>query len=242
MNVQWSTHPDPRAAAAACAQNISALLEEALSGQEHATLAVSGGSTPKLLFQSMVASGFRWSRVHLFFVDERCVPPNDVESNYRLANENLIAPAHIPPEQVHRIHGEIKPETGAQQYVDDIRNFFGLEEGQQPHFDVVQCGMGPDAYTASLFAGEAEVEDRERIAAAVHVQKMLSKWRVTLLPGPLLAAKSTVFLVTGADKAPGVGNVFHQEFDPKHYPAQLISRQGKRVTWFLDQAAAAELR
>jgi 6-phosphogluconolactonase len=240
MSVQWFTRQDPRAAAAACAQHISALLEQALASQEHATLAVSGGSTPKLLFQSMVASGFPWKRVHLFFVDERCVPPDDVESNYRLANENLIAPAHIPPDQVHRIRGEIKPETGAQQYVDDIRNFFGLEEGEMPHFDVVQCGMGPDAHTASLFPGEASIEDREHIAGAVYVQKM-SKWRVTLLPAALLAAKNTVFLVTGADKAPGVGNVFHQEFDAKHYPAQLISRLGRRVTWFLDHAAAAEL-
>ena len=241
MSVEWFTYPDPRAAAAACAQNIGALLEQALSGHEHATLAVSGGTTPKLLFECMVASGFRWQRVHLFFVDERCVPPNDPESNYRLANENLIAPSHIPQEQVHRIHGELAPEIAAQQYVEDIRNFFGLEEGEWPHFDVVQCGMGPDAHTGSLFPGEAPIDDREHIAGPVYVKKMPDKWRVTLLPGALLAAKNTVFLVTGADKAPGVGNVFHREFDPKQYPSQLISRQGKRVTWFLDQAAAAEL-
>lgn len=241
MSVQWFTRPDPRAAAAACAQHVSALLEQALAAQEHATLAVSGGSTPKLLFQSLVASGFRWQRVHLFFVDERCVPPNDAESNYRLAHENLITPARIPPPQVHRIHAEIKPETAAQQYTEDIRNFFGLEEGgEQPHFDVVHLGMGPDAHTASLFPGESAIDDRERIAAAVYVEKM-SKWRITLLPGALLAAKHAVFLVTGADKAASVGDVFHQEFDPKHYPAQLVSRQGKRVTWFLDQPAAAEL-
>jgi 6-phosphogluconolactonase len=240
MSVQWFTHPTPAATAAACARHISALLEQALSQQEQATIAVSGGSTPKLLFQSLVASGFRWQRVHLFFVDERCVPPTDPESNYRLANENLITPAHIPAGQVHRIHGEIKPETAAQQYSEDIRNFFGLEEGEQPHFDVVQCGLGPDAHTASLFPGEAAIEDRDHIAGAVYVQKM-AKWRVTLLPAAILAAKNTVFLVTGADKAPAAGNVFHQEFNPKQYPAQLISRQGRRVTWFLDQPAAAEL-
>jgi 6-phosphogluconolactonase len=240
MSVQWFTRQDPRATAAACAQHISALLEQALASQEHATLAVSGGSTPKLLFQNMVASGFRWPRVHLFFVDERAVPANDTESNYRLANENLIAPAHIPLAQVHRIHGEIKPETAAQQYADDIRNFFGLEEGEMPHFDVVQCGMGPDAHTASLFPGEASLEDREHIAGAVYVGKF-GKWRITLLPGALLAAKNTVFLVTGSDKSTAVGDVFHQEFDPKHYPAQLISRQSKRVSWFLDHAAATEL-
>lgn len=240
MSVQWSTYPDPRAAADACARHISALLEQALATQEHATLAVSGGSTPKLMFQSLVSSGFRWHRVHLFWVDERCVPPTDAESNYRLAEENLIAPARIPAAQVHRIHAEIKPETAAQQYIEEIRNFFGLEEGEQPHFDVVQCGMGPDAHTASLFPGEDAIDDREHIAGAVYVNKM-ARWRLTLLPGALLAARNTVFLVSGADKAVNVGNVFHHEFDPKQYPAQLISRQGRRVTWFLDQAAAAEL-
>ncbi len=240
MSAQWFTYPDPRAAAAASAQHITAQLEQALATQEHATLAVSGGTTPKLLFQSMVASRFRWDRVHLFFVDERCVPPNDNESNYRLANENLIAPAHIPAAQVHRIHGEIRPETAAQQYAEDIRNFFGLEEGQQPHFDIVQCGLGPDAHTASLFPGESTIDDREHIAAAALVHKF-NKWRVTLLPGAILSARNIVFLVSGPDKASAVGNVFNGEFDPKRYPAQLISRQGKRVTWFLDQPAASEL-
>lgn len=240
MSVQWYTHPDARATADACAQHISARLEEALVSQEHATLAISGGSTPKLLFERMVASGFRWHRVHLFWVDERAVPPNDPESNYRLAHEYLIRPARLPPAQVHRIHAELKPEVAAKQYVEDIRNFFGLEDGEQPHFDVVQCGMGPDAHTASLFPGEPLIDDREQIASALYVPK-LGKWRVTLLPGALLAARNVVFLVSGTDKAANVGRIFHEEFDPKRYPAQLISRQGKHVTWFLDQAAAAEL-
>src|SRR5579862_8280541 len=189
MSVQWNTYPDPRAAADACARHISALLEQALASQEHATLAVSGGSTPKLLFQCLVASHFRWDRVHLFWVDERCVPPNDVESNYKLANDNLITPAKIPSSQVHRVHGEVSPETGARLYVDEIRNFFGLEDGEFPHFDVVQCGMGPDAHTASLFPGENSIEDRQHIAGAVYVGKM-GKWRITLLPATLLAAKN----------------------------------------------------
>jgi len=240
MSMQWYTHHDARAAAAACARHVSALLEEALASQEHATLAVSGGSTPKLLFQQLIASGFRWHRVHLFWVDERCVPPNDPESNYHLADENLIAPARIPPAQLHRIHGEIRPQTAAQKYTQEISDFFGLEDGEQPHFDVVQCGMGLDAHTASLFPGEPALEDRERIAAALYVPKM-DKWRVTLLPGPLLAAKNTVFLVTGPGKAPALRNVFHGEYDPKQFPAQLISRQGRRVSWFLDHAAAADI-
>jgi 6-phosphogluconolactonase len=240
MSAQWFTRPDAQSAAAACAEHICALLEGALASQEHATLAVSGGSTPKLMFQSMVSSGFKWDRVHLFFVDERCVPPGDKESNYRLANENLILPAHIPAEQVHRIHGEAQPEEGARMYVKDVRNFFGLEEGQQPHFDVLHMGMGPEAHAASLFPGEPMIEDREHIAAALYVT-VKAMWRVTLLPGAMLAAKNTAFLVSGADKAEAVGSVFHEEFDAKKFPAQLISRQGKNVQWYLDQAAAGKL-
>jgi len=240
MSMQWQTYADPEAAAEACAQHIRRLLEEALDGHERATLAISGGSTPKLLFRRLVASGFRWHRVHLFWVDERAVPPDDAESNYRLAEENLIGPANIPPAQIHRIHAELPPGAAAQRYIEEIRAFFGLEEGEQPHFDVVHCGIGPDAHTASLFPGEPLIEDRTHIAAALYVQKMAT-WRITLLPGALLAVRDIVFLVAGADKAEAVGQIFHQEFDPKRLPAQLISRQGQRVTWFLDQSAAPEI-
>jgi 6-phosphogluconolactonase len=240
MSVQWYTHPDPRAAAVACARHISALLEEALASQEHATLAVSGGTTPKLLFQELVAAGFRFSRVHLFWVDERCVPPQDQESNYHLAEDYLILPARIPGAQLHRIHGEINPETAALKYTEDIRNFFGLEDAEQPHFDVVQCGIGLDGHTASLFPGEPAIDDRDHIAAALYA-KHLGKWRISLLPGALLAARNTVFLAAGSDKAPAVGQVFNGEFDPKQFPAQLISRKGRHAAWFLDQAAASEI-
>lgn len=237
MSVHWYTSPDPKAAAEACAHHLISLLDTALSGQDTATLAVSGGSTPKLLFQQLVAAKFQWDRVHLFWVDERCVPPTDNLSNYKLAEENLIVPGHVPRRQVHRIYGEARPDIAAQRYISEIREFFALEDGELPHFDVVQLGMGPDAHTASLFPGEPLIEDRDNIAASVYVQKM-SQWRVTLLPGVLLAAKHAVFLVAGDDKATAVRSVFHEEYDPKRYPAQLPSHHGRNVTWFLDQAAA----
>jgi len=213
------------------------LLEDALSGQDSATFAISGGSSPKLMFDKLGATKFRWDLVHLFWVDERCVPPGDEQSNFRLASEHLIRPAHIPQRNAHRVFGELSPPAAAARYVDDISEFFGLDAGQMPRFDVVHLGMGPDAHTASLFPGEALIDDRERIAAAVHVEKF-KQWRVTLLPGVLLAAKHTVFLVAGADKAESVRAVFHGEYDPKQYPAQIASHQGRGVTWFLDQAAA----
>jgi 6-phosphogluconolactonase len=240
MSVRRHTYRDAEAAAEACSHQVIALLEEALSGQEFATLAVSGGSTPNIMFRKLAESKFRWDGVHLFWVDERCVPPTDAASNFKLANENLILPAHIPQRQVHRIQGELAPQAAAARYSDEIREFFGLEEGEMPHFDVVHRGMGPDAHSASLFPGDPLIDDREGIAAATFAQKF-NQWRVTLLPGALLAAKHTVFLVAGADKQEAVRAVFEEEYDPKKYPAQIASHHGRGVTWFLDEAAAGLL-
>jgi 6-phosphogluconolactonase len=240
MSVRWHTYPDAAAAAEACAHQVIALLEEAIAGQEFATLAVSGGSTPKILFQRLASARFRWDKVHLFWVDERCVPPTDDASNYKLAYDYLIAPAHIPQRQVHRIFGELKPEAAARRYAEEIQDFFGLDDGEMPHFDVVHRGMGPDAHSASLFPGDPLIDDREGIVGSTYAAKF-KQWRVTLLPGALLAAKHTVFLVAGADKEEAVRAVFEEEYDPKKYPAQIASHHGRGVTWFLDEAAAALL-
>jgi 6-phosphogluconolactonase len=237
MGVRRQTYPDEVSAAEACARHLVGLLEEALAGRQRASLALSGGRTPRLLFQKLVLEPFRWDRVHLFWVDERAVPPIDSESNYRLAEDWLILPAHIPRQQVHRIHGELAPERAARRYEEEMCEFFGLEPGELPRFDAIQCGMGADAHTASLFSGEPLIEDREHLAAAVLVDK-LRQWRITLLPGVLLNARRTVMLVTGTDKAEAVRAVFREDFDPKRYPAQILSRDGPGVTWFLDEAAA----
>ena len=238
MSVRWHTYPDPKAAAEAGAHHITGLLDEVLSGQEFATLALSGGSTPKLLFDEMVKARIAWSRIHLFWVDERCVPATDPASNYKLASDYLIRPAHVPQRHLHRICGELAPATAAKRYIEEIRDYFGLEEGELPHFDVVHLGTGPDAHTASLFPGDPLINDREGIAAAV--QRQSDKlWGVTLLPGVLLAAKHTVFLVAGSDKADAVRAVFKGDYDPLSFPAQMASHHGRRVAWFLDEPAAS---
>lgn len=238
MSVRWHTYPDPASAAEACAHHIGGLLEEVLSGQDHAALAVSGGETPRQLFHNLARSGLAWDRVHVFWVDERCVPVTDPQSNYRLAEEALIAPARIPRRNVHRIDCELRPEHAALRYVSEIQDFFGLERGEFPHFDAIHLGMGADAHTASLFPGSPLIDDREQIAAPVFVPH-LQQWRVTLLPGTLLAARHTVFLVAGDDKAESVRSVFKAEYDARRYPAQMASHHGRRVAWFLDQPAAA---
>jgi 6-phosphogluconolactonase len=231
--------PDPQTAASACAEYIFGRLETAIAARGAASLAISGGSTPKLMFQKMAATPFAWDRVHLFFVDERCVPPSDSASNYRLANENLIAPAKIPAANVHRVEGEMAPANAAERYASEIRQFFGLSDGQMPQFDIVHRGMGPDAHTASLFPGDPLTDDRTGIAAATFARKF-NQWRVTLLPGVLLAARNTIFLVAGEDKVAALHAVFHEAYDPKKYPSQL-GNDGDSVAWFLDESAAKGL-
>ena len=237
MSAQRHSLPDPAAAADACGRRLIGLLENALAGGGEASLAVSGGSTPRLLFEKLAAMRFDWSRVHLFWVDERCVPPADPASNFKLAQGWLLPGARIPERNLHRIVGEIAPKEAAHLYSQEIRRFFKLEPGEMPHFDIVQCGMGPDGHTASLFPGDPLLDDREQIAAPVFAPQF-NQWRVTLLPGPLLAAHQIVYLVNGADKAETVRAVFEGPFEPQKYPAQLI---GRRAEWFLDEAAASLL-
>lgn len=240
MSAHWSSYATADEAALACSHHILALLETALSGEGKATLALSGGITPKLLFAHLAAARFDWSRVHIFWVDERAVPPGDPQSNYKLADENLIVPAHIPHRNVHRIAGELPPDKAAKRYAQEIVEFFELDTGELPHFDVMHFGTGPDAHTASLFPGEALIDNRDGIAAAVFVEK-IRQWRITLLPGVLLAARHSVFLAAGEDKAEVLRDVFLNPYDPKQFPAQMISHHGRKVTWFLDHAAARHL-
>jgi 6-phosphogluconolactonase len=238
MSMHWHTYATVERAAEACCRHILPRLEEALAGQGQATIAVSGGSTPALLFQHLAATGFDWKRVHLFWVDERAVPPTDAESNYLLAETHFIKPARFPHRNVHRIHGEQRPELAATQYTQDIEDIFGLQSGELPMFDLIHLGLGADAHIASLFPSEPMIENRDRIAGAVYVEK-LGKWRITLLPGVLLKARHVLMLTGGADKAEAVRNVFEAPYDPSRFPAQLIAHHHRHVTWFIDEAAAS---
>lgn len=231
--------PSAQEAAHDCCVFVLQTLAGVLADAPVATLAISGGSTPKLLFADMARAAFDWSKVHIFWVDERCVPPADSQSNFKLANDTLLASAKIPAQNIHRVYGELAPEEGAARYVADIKAFFSLAGGKLPAFDVLHRGMGPDAHTASLFPGEPLIANRDGIAAPVWVEKM-KMHRVTLLPGVLLAAKHTVLQVSGDEKAEAVRQVLTEPEDFFRYPCQIASRDGKAV-WFLDRAAAAKL-
>ena len=236
---QLRIESSPEQSAQNCSQFILDALLKTLQGSARATLAISGGSTPKLLFAELAKASFDWSKVHIFWVDERCVPPTDSQSNYKLANDSLLQAAKIPGQNVHRVYGELPPEEGAVRYNSDIKSFFALGDGELPVFDVLHRGMGPDAHTASLFPGEPLIADRTGIAAHVWVEKMKMD-RVTLLPGVLLGAKITVLQVSGDEKAEAVRQVLQEPEDLFRYPCQIASRDEKAI-WFLDRAAAAML-
>jgi 6-phosphogluconolactonase len=238
MSSELKRFANADAAAKACARHILRKLDEALAASRTATLALSGGSTPKLLFPLLAQADLDWSSVHLFWVDERVVPPGDPLSNYRLAATEFVEPARFPKKNVHRIQAELGPQKAARLYEREIKDFFSVEEGDLPRFDLIHLGMGPDAHTASLFPGDPLIANRENFVAPVHNQEVVPPDRITLLPGVLLAARNTVFLVAGEDKAEAVDRVFEGPDDPSRFPAQLITRMGRRVTWFIEDAAA----
>jgi 6-phosphogluconolactonase len=230
----------PEAAANACAAWLLQELRTILANQPLARIAISGGSSPKPMFHTLAKTPFDWSHVHIYWVDERCVPPTDDQSNYKLAKEVWLDPAKLPPENIHRIAGELSPEEAASRYVEDIRKGFELGDGALPVFDIVHRGMGPDAHTASLFPGEPLIADRTGTAAAVYVKK-LNSHRVTLLPGVLMAANKTVVLTSGDDKAEPLFDVLRGPEDPFRFPCQIATRGALNTLWFIDRAAAAKL-
>jgi 6-phosphogluconolactonase len=227
----------PQGAAEACGNRILEILNEARRERVRATLAVSGGSTPRLMFQAMAKRSFDWSNVQIFQVDERCVPPDHELSNFRMTRESLLSAAAIGENQFHRVRGELAPEEAARLYVEEIRESFHLSPGELPVFDAIQRGMGPDAHTASLFPGEPLIGDRTGIAAAVYVEKMMQH-RVTLLPGVLERARHTLCLVTGVDKAEALHKVLRGPFDPMNVPSQIASPD---MAWYIDKSAGARL-
>ncbi len=231
---------DALASAHECADFAISTLSSALKAHGRATFALSGGHTPKLLFSRLASLPFDWSKVHFFWVDERCVPPGNDESNFKLANDALLTPAKIPHVNVHRIHGELTPDEAAIRYIEEIRAFFSLNEDEIPTFDLLHRGMGPDGHTASLFPGEPLIQNETGIDAAVWVEKLHSH-RVTLLPAVLKKAAQTILQVSGADKADVLKKVLKGPDDPLQYPCQIATRESDGAVWFLDKAAAAKI-
>lgn len=227
-------------AARACAEALVDLIAKAVKSRGTAMIGVSGGSTPKLMFGEMVHMPVAWTRVHLFFVDERVVPPDHELSNYRMTRQHLIGPAAIPEDNVHRIQGELPAAEAAQAYAAEIARVFAIRPGEIPVFDALQCGIGEDAHTASLFPGERLIDTRDGVTAAVYAEPM-KQWRVTLLPAVLQAAAKRLVLASGADKSGALRRVLKAPWDESAIPAQLLVNEGLATDLFIDKAAAAEI-
>lgn len=205
------------------------------------SVALSGGSTPRVLYELLADPNepFReeiaWDKTHFFFSDERHVPPDHPDSNYRMVNEAMFSRVPVPQQNVHRIPAENPvAEDAAEAYESDLRRFFG--EGI-PVFDVILLGLGEDGHTASLFPHSSALKETERLVVAPCVEK-LSAYRITMTLPVLNSGKSVVFLVTGASKAEVFSHVISTKPDPEQYPAQAISPTSGAVSWLVDKAAA----
>jgi 6-phosphogluconolactonase len=221
------------------------IANDAIAKQGRFMVALSGGSTPKGVY-SLLAQGeprsqpIAWPYVHVFWGDERCVPPDHLDSNYRMANEALLSRVPIPPQNIHRIQAELPPLEAAYNYERELRAVFALETSTFPCFDLILLGMGADGHTASLFAKTSGLQEEHRLVVAHYVHK-LSSWRVSLSVPTLNAAAQIVFLISGADKALTLKDVLEGPFQPDRLPAQRIRPVRGTLQWFAEQAAAREL-
>jgi len=182
-----------------------------------------------------------WENIDLYWVDERCVPPDNADSNYRMTRETLLDEVPLRPEQIHRIEGELDPEVAASRYESELRNSFRLEGAEIPRFDLIALGMGPDGHTASLFPHTEAINELSRLAVANHVPQQKQSWRITLTWPVINHASSVFFLIAGADKAAVLNEVLTGPQEPERLPSQLIWPASGILTLILDQAAAALL-
>jgi 6-phosphogluconolactonase len=234
---------DAGSVARAAAARVAEVARESTGARGLFTVALSGGSTPRGVYELLAGEEFRegidWPNVHVFFGDERMVPADRAESNYRMANEALLARVPIPPENVHRIDGVGDAAANASAYESEMRGLFG--DAEWPRLDHVLLGMGDDGHTASLFPGTGVLKEGRLWVAPNWVEK-LGAWRVTLTAPAINAARHVTFLVTGAAKAGRLREVLKGEHEPSRLPSQLIRPHDGTLEWFVDRAAASSLQ
>jgi 6-phosphogluconolactonase len=228
------------------AERIVALARDAMAARGRCLVALSGGSTPRPLYELLATPPFAgridWARMHLFWGDERCVPPDHPESNYRMTREAMIDHVPIPAENVHRIRGEDAPDHAAADYERLLRQFFGAAKVPPRTFDLVLLGMGRDGHTASIFPGSPAVAETHRWTMPVHVTAPRDMWRVTLTTVVLNASADVTFLVSGPDKAPRLHEVLEtSKGRAPTLPVELVKPVAGELHWMLDAAAGAGL-
>ena len=241
--------PTAAALATAAAERFVSAAAAAMEATGTFSVALSGGATPNALFALLALPAYagrvEWPRVHFFWGDERCVPPDDEASNYRTAREALLDRVPVPAANVHRIRGEDAPASAAAQYERELRAAFDTPAGpprtaRASRFDLVFLGLGTNGHTASLFPHLHAVHEQTRWVMAEHVE-LLQMWRITLTPAILNAASEIFFLVSGHEKAPVLRRVLHGPRDADELPAQAIAPVAGRLRWLVDAAAASDL-
>lgn len=239
--------PTPADVARRAAEELTETAVETVRLKGRVAVALSGGSTPIEMFGLLTREPFRsempWQQLHLFWSDERCVPPDSPDSNYYAANEALLSRVDIPEENVHRLRGEIEPDEAAREYERQIR---AAVEGDPPRFDLILLGMGGDGHTASLFPHSDGLSVTDRLVVHNHVPdehrgSAPVADRLTFTSTLINAAERVTFLVTGSGKADVLKAVLEGERDTEQYPSQLVLPADGKLLWLLDEAAASRL-
>jgi 6-phosphogluconolactonase len=246
LQIKYYVEPDSAALARRAVEYFVEMAGEAVEAQGRAHIAISGGSTPKAAFELLADPNqpwrqrMPWEMLDLYWVDERCVPPDDAESNYRMTREALLDHVPLKPDQIHRIEGELEPEAAAVRYEVELRSSFHLDGAGSPRFDLVALGLGSDGHTASLFPHSQAIHETNRLVVANRVPQTGAS-RVTLTWPMINRARSVFFLVSGQEKASVLKEVLTGPHDPERLPSQLIWPSSGILTLILDKAAAALL-
>jgi 6-phosphogluconolactonase len=232
--------PDAQALAERALARVVRLAKTAIQTHDQFMVALAGGSTPRGLYSLLVQERLDWGRIHFFWGDERCVPPDNIDSNYRMASDAMLNQLQVSSGNIHRIHGELPAEYAAKEYETELGFFFN---DNLPHFDLVLLGLGTDGHTASLFPGTPAIQDEVHWVAPVshHVPPPPLVDRVTLTPSVINSAANILFLVSGADKARILTQVLYPTTQTEVLPAQLVAPTSGRASWLVDHAAAAGL-
>jgi 6-phosphogluconolactonase len=241
MGSNIKTYPDPSLAAAALAEDFARLVGDTLAGQEKITVALSGGNTVKVLFEHLAkhyADTIDWSRLHFFWGDERCVAPDDGDSNYGVARDLLFSKIEIDDGNIHRVRGEEDPDEERSRYENEIYEDVEIDDNAIPVFDLIILGMGEDGHTASIFPHQMQLMDSDRVCeVAIHPET--AQKRITL-SGPVLnAANRVAFLIAGESKAAVLAAVIGGTGEFRSYPVSHIDVAD--TTFYLDEAAAKSL-
>jgi 6-phosphogluconolactonase len=223
----------------AAAEEFSRLAREAIAQRGRFAVALSGGNTPRDVYSLLAReqkTKLPWEKVFVFFGDERHVPPDHPESNYRMANEALLTRVPLPAENVYRVPAEFPAAAAADQYEQDLREFFQLKPGEWPRFDLILLGIGEDGHTASLFPESSALQEKSRLVVPNWVEKF-STYRITLTFPVLNHAAEVMFLVSGEGKAKILRDIFNPT-GVKRYPAQAVQPEQGKLLWLLDRDAA----